>query len=217
MEVTVAEMKRIEQEANARGLSYLTMMENAGQAAARLLLEQAPHPVATAAVFCGTGNNGGDGFVLARALRQGGCRVAAVLVGDEPKTADARHNWLRAQEVGVELWSLEALTDAQRTFIAQADAVVDGLYGTGFHGALRPEGRLAAALFNQSAGFKLALDLPSGVAADTGEVAEGAVRADLTVTFHAAKPCHRLAKDQCGTVVVASIGAEAVLREASPI
>lgn len=213
MEVTVAEMKQIERQANDHGLSYLTMMENAGQAAARLLLEKAPAPVNTTAVFCGTGNNGGDGFVLARALQQNGCQVAAILVGGEPKTEDARHNLERARQVGVALWSLESLTDAQRTFITHADAVVDGLYGTGFHGALRPEGKLAAALFNQAEGFHLALDLPSGVAADTGEVSDGAFRADLTVTFHATKPCHRLAASQCGMIAVASIGAESILCE----
>lgn len=211
MEVTVAQMKQLEREADAHGLSYTTMMENAGQAAAKVLLENAPQPLHSAVVFCGNGNNGGDGFVLARALQQAGVQVCAILVDGEPKTADARLNWERAKELPIKIWALDGLTDTQRNQIHTADVVVDALYGTGFHGELRPAGRLAADLFNEATGFKLALDLPSGLAADSGVAAQGAVRADCTVTFHAAKPCHRLAPDHCGTVEVVSIAIETVL------
>ena len=77
--------------------------------------------------------------------------------------------------------------------------------GTGFHGQLRENARLAAQLINGAQGFVLALDVPSGIEADTGRAAEGAVKAALTVTFHAKKPCHRLAKGHCGEVRVARI------------
>ena len=97
-------------------------------------------------------------------------------------------------------------------FIARADALEDAVYGTGFHGALRPAGKRAAAMLN-SGRFVLALDVPSGVCADTGETAEGAVRAHVTVAFHAPKPCHRLAAAQCGAVVTADIGIGAALGE----
>ncbi len=211
MEVTVAQMKQLEREADAHGLSYTAMMENAGQAAAKVLLKKAPQPLQRVAVFCGSGNNGGDGFVLARALQQAGIQTCAILVDGEPKTADARLNWERAIAVPVEMWALDTLTEEQCAWVRTADAVVDALYGTGFHGALRPAGRKAADLFHAANGFKLALDLPSGLAADTGEAAEGAIQADCTVTFHAAKPCHRLAPNQCGTVEVVSIAIETVL------
>ena len=88
----------------------------------------------------------------------------------------------------------------------QAQAVVDAVTGTGFHGQLRENARLAAQLINGAQGFVLALDVPSGIEADTGRAAEGAVKAALTVTFHAKKPCHRLAKGHCGEVRVARIG-----------
>ena len=208
MEVTVAQMKQIEHDADARGLSYPQMMENAGMAAAKLLTERCPGIIRSLAVFCGTGNNGGDGFVLARALCRKGAEVRIVLVGGEPKTPDARLNFDRAAQLGIPMWQADSLNQAARAWIHSADAVVDAIYGTGFHGELRPAGREACALLNGAAGFCLALDLPSGLAADTGEAAEGTVQADLTVTFHASKPCHRLNPGQCGAVEIASIGIE---------
>ena len=87
------------------------------------------------------------------------------------------------------------------------------MYGTGFHGTLRPEGLAAARRMNDAPGRVLALDLPSGLEADSGTAAEGAVQADLTVTFHAAKPCHRLAAAQCGRVEVADIGIGTALQK----
>ena len=209
MEVTVAQMKQIEQAADAAGLSYTRMMENAGQAAARILLEKLEFQ--TAAVFCGTGNNGGDGFVLARALKEAGKEVRVILVGGLPKTDDAILNRDRAQALGISIRPLEDLTEAETSWILEAQALVDAIYGTGFHGALRPAGKSACDLMNRAGGFRLALDLPSGLNADTGEAAEGAVRADLTVTFHASKPCHRLNPGPCGETRIASIGAEKVL------
>ena len=88
---------------------------------------------------------------------------------------------------------------------------MDALYGTGFHGTLRPAGRAACDLMNrqhQNGALLLAVDLPSGINADTGAVAEGAVHADLTVTFHRAKPLHYMpgSAHYCGKVVVADIG-----------
>ena len=211
MEVTVAEMKQIEHDADAAGLSYTQMMENAGQAAAELLMKEGPAGFKTTAVFCGNGNNGGDGFVLARALTEAGKQVRVVLVGGEPKTSDAILNWKRAGEMHIPMQALEALSEEEEDWLLNADTVVDALYGTGFHGELRPAGKAACELINRSKGMVMALDLPSGLAADTGISAEGAVRADLTVTFHAYKYCHRLNPKQCGKTFAVSIGAERVL------
>ena len=208
MEVTVAQMKQIEHDADAAGLSYTQMMENAGQAAAKELLEK--KDFRTAAVFCGTGNNGGDGFVLARALHETGKEVRLVLVGGNPKTPVAILNWEKAQALNIPIQHLENLTEEDKSWILNADTVVDALYGTGFHGELRPTGKAACDLINQSTGFCLALDLPSGLNADTGLAAEGTVHADLTVTFHAFKPCHRLNPEQCADIQIVSIGIEAI-------
>lgn len=211
MEVTVAQMKQIEHDADAAGLSYSRMMENAGRAAAELLLDKGPVNFRTAAVFCGTGNNGGDGFVLAKALTEKGKDVRIFLVGGAPRTADAILNWKKAEAENIPVMDMDELAEKDREWILHADTVVDAIYGTGFHGELRPAGKTACDLINRSSGFRLAIDLPSGLAADTGTAADGAVCADLTVTFHASKPCHRHNPGQCGEIQIASIGIEKFL------
>ncbi len=210
-EVTAAEMKQLEQRADAAGLSYRQMMENAGAAAARLALRAVPE-AKSAAIFCGKGNNGGDGFVAARHLANAGLAVRLYLVEGEPVTTDAVYNCGLARNMGLPVLALDALNQPEQAeFLKGADLVLDGVYGTGFHGALRPAGLAAARWMNEAPGKVLALDLPSGLEADSGNAAEGAVQAELTVTFHAAKPCHRLAAAQCGRVEVADIGITAVL------
>lgn len=205
-EVTAAEMKRLEQQADAAGLSYRQMMENAGAAAAALALRTWPE-AKSAAVFCGKGNNGGDGFVAARHLANAGLAVRLYLVEGEPVTTDAIYNCGLAREMGLPVLAADTLDGPEQAeFLQSADLILDGVYGTGFHGTLRPEGLAAARRMNDAPGRVLALDLPSGLEADSGTAAEGAVQADVTVTFHAAKPCHRLAAAQCGRVEVADIG-----------
>lgn len=210
-EVTAAEMKQLEQRADAAGLSYRQMMENAGAAAARLALRAVPE-AKSAAIFCGRGNNGGDGFVAAQHLANAGLAVRLYLVEGEPVTTDAVYNCGLARDMGLPVLALDALNQPEQAeFLKGADLVLDGVYGTGFHGVLRPAGLAAARWMNEAPGGVLALDLPSGLEADSGIAAEGAVQAQLTVTFHAAKPCHRLAAAQCGRVEVADIGITAVL------
>lgn len=210
-EVTAAEMKQLEQRADAAGLSYRQMMENAGAAAAELALRAVPE-AKSAAIFCGRGNNGGDGFVAARHLANAGLAVRLYLVEGEPVTTDAVYNCGLARDMGLPVLALDALNQPEQAeFLKGADLILDGVYGTGFHGALRSAGLAAARWMNEAPGKVLALDLPSGLEADSGIAAEGAVQAQLTVTFHAAKPCHRLAAAQCGRVEVADIGITAVL------
>ena len=164
LEVTAAQMKELERKASEAGLSYEDMMENAGQAAARILLERLPG-LRTAAVVCGRGNNGGDGFVAARKLFEAGCCVHICLADGVPGTPGAaRTNYLRAQRLGVPICALEQADEAEKAFLRTAQAVVDAVTGTGFHGQLRENARLAAQLINGAQGFVLALDVPSGIA-----------------------------------------------------
>ena len=191
--VTAAQMKAIEQAGNAHSLPYLQMMENAGLAAYAELKNVLPQP-GSLLVVCGKGNNGGDGFVIARAAAK------------EPKTPDAITNFERLHGLPVEIF-----TDGSGLSAEPFTAVVDALYGTGFHGSLRPSGLAACALMNrqhENGAFVLAVDLPSGINTDTGEVAEGAVCADLTVTFDSCKPLHTAASSAplCGKIVCADIG-----------
>ena len=203
--VTAAQMKEIERAGDAHGLPYLQMMENAGLAAYAELQKQLPHP-GRLLVVCGKGNNGGDGFVIARAAAKDGWNVTVFLAEGEPKTADAILNFERLHSLTVHICTDGSVLETQ-----SFAAVVDALYGTGFHGELRPSGLAACALMNrqhENGAFVLAVDLPSSINTDTGEVAEGAVRADLTVTFDSFKPLHTAASSApfCGRIVCADIG-----------
>lgn len=176
--VTAAQMKAIEQAGNAHGLPYLQMMENAGLAVYAELKKALPQP-STLLVVCGKGNNGGDGFVIARAAAKEGWKATVLLAEGEPKTPDAITNFERLHGLPVEIF-----TDGSGLSAEPFTAVVDALYGTGFHGSLRPSGLAACALMNrqhENGAFVLAVDLPSGINTDTGEVAEGAVCADIGI------------------------------------
>lgn len=177
--------------------------ENAGQAVWRELALRCPQP-GRLLVVCGKGNNGGDGFVTARAAAQAGWQVWVLLAEGEPCTPDAQANWqLLAGMPWVQLCTLDPLPEHPFT------AAVDALYGTGFHGTLRPQGAAACALLERcrrDGALVFAADLPSGCNADTGAAAPGAVRADVTVTFDSCKPVHFSAPDHCGQVICADIG-----------
>ena len=203
--VTAAQMKAIEQAGNAHGLPYLQMMENAGMAAYAELQKQFPQP-GSLLVVCGKGNNGGDGFVSARAAAKDGWNVTALLAEGEPTTTDAITNYERLHSLSVNICADCTVLETQRF-----DVVVDALYGTGFHGALRPSGLAACGLMNRlhkNGAFVLAVDLPSGINTDTGEVAEEAAHADLTVTFDSYKPLHvaESSASLCGEIVCSDIG-----------
>lgn len=203
--VTAAQMKVIEQAANENGMLYIQMMENAGRAAWDLLARRFPQP-GRLLVVTGKGNNGGDGFVMARVAAKSGWQVTVWLAEGEPRTPDAFTNRALLKDLPVAVCSQEEIPDP-----AGWDAVVDALYGTGFHGALRPAGRAACDLLHQCrrmGAFVLAVDLPSGLNADSGEAAEGAATADLTVALDSRKPVHVApgAAAWCGETVLADIG-----------
>lgn len=200
--VTASQMKQIERNADAAGLSYLQMMENAGAAAYQIIMCQRPQ-AHRFVIVVGKGNNGGDGFVIARLAAQDGHAVRVILAEGQPVTKDAMTNFDRLSGLPVSIQSIEEI-DA----ICDADVVVDALYGTGFHGALRPSGLKACALMNQSGAYIAALDIPSGLHADSGIIAQDAVQAHLTIPFDSYKPVHvtEAAFPFCGIIQLADIG-----------
>jgi ADP-dependent NAD(P)H-hydrate dehydratase / NAD(P)H-hydrate epimerase len=168
-----------------RGVGSLDLMERAGAGVARTVERIAPDGLV--AVVCGKGNNGGDGLVVARLLREAGRNVAVVCaapIGDF--TGDALAN---LERLGGDA-PLELAEDRERVeqVLARASLVVDALLGTGFQGA--PRGTVGEAIeaINAARAPVMSVDLPSGVDASTGVVAGAAVRAASTVTFHAHKP-----------------------------
>ncbi|MCL4290213.1 MAG: NAD(P)H-hydrate dehydratase [Thermoleophilia bacterium] len=194
---TAAEMR--EAEATHEGPT-LELMERAGAAVSDALLRR--HPDAgRVSVWCGGGNNGGDGLVVARLLHAAGLQVeAALLAPEERYRGDAAESLGRAKEAGVPL-----VQEA-----GPADVVVDALFGTGFAGAPRREAAESIVTINASGNPVVSVDVPSGIDASTGEVAGAAVRASLTVTFHGRKVGLAVAPGRfhAGDVEVADIGLE---------
>ncbi len=173
----------------ACGVAPLELMERAGTLAARAILAfAAPR---SAVVACGTGNNGGDGYVVARHLAAAGVATVVAAAGP-PRTDDAAAMAAR--------WTGEIVSLGD---VEPADVLVDAVIGIG---RARPlDGRLAADLGRIAKGAKVvALDLPSGLDADDGS--GEALTADMTVAFGALKPAHLLAAATCGRVVTAGLG-----------
>ncbi len=160
--VSNSQMKTAEQLCDAGGTSYLQMMENAGTRCAEFLLELLPESARTV-ILCGSGNNGGDGLVIARLLREKGREVRVVLVSGEPKTDCARENLARLS--GVDICGLSGIEQA----VSGAECAVDCIYGTGFHGELN-ENALTAISVTSHCKFRVSVDVPSGVNSDTGEM-----------------------------------------------
>jgi hydroxyethylthiazole kinase-like uncharacterized protein yjeF len=183
-----------------RGIPGLDLMERAGEGLARVVADVAPG--GDVAVVCGGGNNGGDGYVAARLLREAG-RAVRVLTTIDPAglKGDARVNFERLPGDPPQPLRSGALEGAA--------VVVDAILGTGFSGAPRDDVRAAIEAINAVDAPAVAVDVPSGVDAATGEVHDGiAVRAAVTVTFHAAMPGLWIlpGKAYAGDVVVVDIG-----------
>jgi ADP-dependent NAD(P)H-hydrate dehydratase / NAD(P)H-hydrate epimerase len=166
-----------------RGIPSLDLMERAGQGVARAVEEFAPDgPVV---VVCGKGNNGGDGLVVARLLREAAREVTVVcLAASEELSSDAHANLERLPGPPP-----LALSDSDSSeALAQAHLVVDALLGTGFSGVAHGAMGEAIAAINDAPGLVVSVDMPSGVDASSGVVAGPAITAAKTITFHAAKP-----------------------------
>lgn len=211
--VTSAQMKEIEKNADEAGLPYYQMMENAGIGAAEYIEAEFPVSGKKVLIFCGKGNNGGDGFVAARKLHETGASVKLVLAEGEPKTEDAITNKRICDAMKLPMLGMSE-ADEITASIGEADLIVDAIYGTGFHGGLREPVRGIAAQINRSKALVYALDIPSGLNGDTGEADPDTVRAEYTIAFHRLKPAHNddRCSEFCGRIVCISIGIEEVLK-----
>jgi len=197
------------------GVPGVVLMENAGRSCAELLLQKLGNQArARVCIFCGTGNNGGDGFVIARHLLNAGRQVRTVLCGAREKVrGDARINLEILERLGhaVELLDLGAnqLPLQVQTFAGNADIVVDALFGTGLRGAVQAEHRLLLETIDGLGKPVLAVDIPSGLDCDTGRPLGAAIRAAWTVTFVAMKKGFLASPDALrytGEIYLASIG-----------
>ena len=190
---TAEQMKELDRRAiEERGIPSIDLMEKAAEGVTKAALELLPYRPGKcrAAVFCGTGNNGGDGIAAARMLRSRGVQVRAFLVGNYDRmTADALEETRRLSEAGLELEQFEQDDLSQSAWARSSHVIVDAVFGFGLSREIAPESDFGAAirLMNESAAPVVAADIASGVEASTGRVLGCAVRADKTVTFTLAK------------------------------
>ncbi|WP_325199732.1 NAD(P)H-hydrate dehydratase [Oscillibacter sp.] len=216
---TAAQMRELDRRAiEEHKISSIDLMERAAAEAAQAALDALPDKPGRcrAAVFCGAGNNGGDGIGAARLLFLMGLKVRAFLVGDYNRlTPDAMEETGRLSECGVELEDFDPEDKAQTAWARGAQVIVDAIFGVGLSRDIAPDSQYAAAvdLINSCGGTVIAVDIASGVEADTGRILGRAVRADRTVTFSLPK-IGQFAGDGAlcsGSVTVHDIGIPAAL------
>jgi hydroxyethylthiazole kinase-like uncharacterized protein yjeF len=203
--LSAAEMREVETAAMASGsVTGAVLMDRAGRGAVAAMLDHWPdlaRGAHRAVVLCGPGNNGGDGYVMARDLATRGWSVDVCALGDParlpPDAAAAHDAWCAVGAV-------RPLAEAPGR-MAGADVVIDALFGIGL---ARPLAGDVAAVLDAvpAAARRVAVDVPSGRDADTGAVLGTAFRADLVVTFHAPKPVHGMLGDEGAAVAVVDIG-----------
>jgi len=205
---------------NTLGIPGVVLMENAGRSCAELIkdkLKDIAHP--QVCIFCGTGNNGGDGYVIARHLLNSGFQVTVVVCGDPNRIkGDAKINLDILERLGCPIEQLN-LGDGDvparvKAFAAGADMLVDGLFGTGLSGQLTDDYKQLIESINACDCPILAVDIPSGLDCDSGQPLGAAIRASYTITFVAVKKgfASGTAVQYTGEIFVASIGVEPDLK-----
>jgi NAD(P)H-hydrate epimerase len=175
------------------GIPGTTLMENAGRSAAvvaMVMLGGQAHPAVS--VFCGAGNNGGDGFVIARHLANHGVEVQIILcAGREKIQGDARTNFVTCEKMGIAMVDLD-MTEGKihwqvQTLCRQSTLIVDAIFGTGFKGELSSPFAALISCINALHVLILSVDIPSGMDCDTGQPLPVCIEAAATVSFVAAK------------------------------
>jgi ADP-dependent NAD(P)H-hydrate dehydratase / NAD(P)H-hydrate epimerase len=203
--LTIEQMGRADRGAIAAGIPGITLMENAGGAVAGVI--RARFPATPVAVLCGPGNNGGDGFVVARHLARAGWPLRLALLG-------ARERLKGDAALACAAWEgkIEPLTPA---VLEGAGLVVDALFGAGLARPLEGDAAAVITAVRESGLPVVAIDVPSGVHGDSGAVLGTAAPARLTVTFHRPKPGHLLlpGRELCGELAVADIGIPAAVTQ----
>jgi len=210
--VTASEMREIDRKAiEEYGVPSLDLMERAGSGAAHVVagtgIETGGHVV----VICGKGNNGGDGFVMARYLQEWGARLTCWMIGERDElTSDTLRNLVRAEDAGVKIRSFRP-GESEGELSEDLDncvCAIDALLGTGSKGKLRDPIRRLSRLLNESGTKVYALDMPTGMNADSGAVDWDCVRSVMTITFGFPKRgLYALpGRDLCGDITVVDLG-----------
>lgn len=212
---TAEEMRRAEQAAVDRGTSFEELMENAGQAAANdILIRLADGRLdhrSSILIICGKGNNAGDGLVIARVLAKQNFAINIVFLLGLELSPLARLNLERLQTLNTQINFLsddELNTRLINSHNANQWLIIDAVFGTGYTGELPNTVAKAMRFANQTEAYRIALDIPTGLNCDTGELADSTFKADLTYSFAAYKPAHLMSHSEafCGEIVCLDIG-----------
>jgi len=206
---TAAEMRAIDRATTERyGVPSLALMENAGSAIANFILQKFGE-ANRVVVVCGKGNNGGDGFVVARKLHRAGRVVEVLLLASRTDVkGDARSMFERLPVRPIEITSTQQLNAESSRSVGSCDLIVDAILGTGFQPPVTGLYSDAIAVINHSDKPVVAVDIPSGAASDltAPQSGEGIARADAIMTFTAPRPAHVFGQLTRGPVIVAPIG-----------
>lgn len=214
-------MRNIDRRASEKfGIPSIVLMENAAIAVVRELIEHYPD-AERVSIFCGGGQNGGDGFAVARHLENHGVAPSIFLIGDPEKlSAESRMNYSSCLQLGLPVKRLETdeAVDEALAAASQSDVIVDAIFGIGLN---RPAKGLHAAAIDGITDLRLpivAVDIPSGLDASSAAVNGPSIRADLTVTFAQPKIAHIFypASEYCGLVVVADISIPSAAVDVEP-
>lgn len=202
-----AETRKLEQDAINNGKTYLKLMEKAGNGASKIIKHTLKRYIDNVVILCGSGNNGGDGFVVARKLCEKSELITVILTNGTPKTDIAKAMFERILDVP-NIIILEYDDPEVLIAIENANLIVDAMFGIGFKGKVREEYAKIIDIVNESNAVKMALDLPSGIQCDTGTILGKCIKADYTVTFSSFKPAQVLypSADYCGQVIVKNVG-----------
>lgn len=203
MDVLTKDLIKLSEEKAVRNgaFSFRQLMKIAGERATEIILRENNIHNKKIAVVCGTGNNGGDGFVIAKNLNDMGADVTVIIPLGEPTTEDANYYYLQ-------------LCDIKTTekFESKFDIIIDAIFGIGLNRDLSIHIKEIIEKINEQSAVRISVDIPSGIECDSGRIFGNCVNADMTVTFIAPKPCFMLppATNFTGKVVVADIGVKPV-------
>ncbi|MFW9976629.1 MAG: NAD(P)H-hydrate dehydratase [Candidatus Thorarchaeota archaeon] len=207
--LSTQDMRVLELNAEYLGVSLGTLMENAGREVSRTIISHHDIHNKRIGIVCGTGGNGGDGFVAARHLQEAGGRIEVFLVGDAERisTPHTLKNWTilnDLQTIPVTIIGTES--DVKNAGFTSFDILIDALLGFGLTSNVREPIASAIKAINKAGALKYSIDIPSGMDSDTGKVLGTAVKADHTITMHAPKPGLLLNTECVGALHVVAIG-----------
>jgi len=205
---TVAQMGNLDKSATEEfGISQDLLMENAGQAVYFVILKELGVKNKKFAVFCGTGNNGGDGLVVARKIHSNGGEAKVFLLDDETKFKGiAKRNFEIVSKLPIEISKVSSI-ESVNSAVLHSDATVDAIFGTGLIREVSGIYRHVIQMINESKKGVFSVDIPSGINGDTGEVMGGAVKANYTITFGLPKIGNMLypGYEHCGKLYLSHI------------